>query len=127
MSLLHFRWQPHNSNIRVGPSFQPHMFIQKFFYKSYDLISPHRIISSGFLRSSFFTNDIRAIQCIIEGTPAGIGSVQRVTCIVNWHDELRPCLLCNNIINIFCANCKIFYRLFKIADFLKKCLIFIWI
>ncbi len=83
------------------------------------------VVRLALLRPVGFRDHVRAVERIVETAPSGIGGVERVTRIVQGHDELGPRYFRDLIVDIGRAHLKWITFRKEIADLDQKGLVFV--
>ena len=87
------------------------------------LRATHRVIGARTVRAIRLCNDIRAIQCIVQRTPARIGGIERIPRVLHGHHELGTREGRDFIINIRSGDREIRAFRQQITDLFEKFLV----
>ncbi len=110
---------------RISPvtAFQRGVFVQKVTGPGDNLGTTGRVVTPGTFCAAFLADGIGAIERVIEATPAGIGSVEGITGIEDWHHQLWTGNLGDFRVGIGGGDCEFVAFRDQIADLGQEFLI----
>ena len=84
----------------------------------YHFCTANRIVAACLTCAVFFTDDVSAVECVVQTTPTRIGRIQRIPCIINRHYQLRTGHGCHFGIYTAGFNAKVRWFWYQVTDVL---------
>ena len=89
------------ARVAMAPLAQREVIVQEIAHEEDHACAALGIVAAG---AAWTVDDIGPVERIVEAPPAGVGGVQGVTRVGDWHDELRAGNLRDLRVDVGCAR-----------------------